>query len=230
MKKLISTWKIWQFVEAALLVILGVTTIVCAFSNKDNVIGLVAGVILIVDGTIHAAINLFIKSTDIKFSTQAIAVAELALGIWLCIKPDQLAENVVLIASLTILVTGVLFLADSIFAAIHKSQAIKYLVMQFTISILIIAAGVVALVFYPFKPSTADDFNTKKLILALLGGVLIALAFYEVTTTTIAISKAKKVEEKAIEEEAIKREEKRNKKRKEVVEIVETESNTEENQ
>jgi len=215
MKKLISTWKIWQFIEAALLIVIGVTTIVCALQGNVGVIGLVAGIMLIIDGVIHACVNILIKSTDVKISTQAVAVAELALGVWLCIRPEQLAENVVLIASLAIVAAGIMFLGDTVFATIKKSQPLKFLIMQYVITALILAAGIIALVFYPFNGTGAGEVNTITFVLILVGGVLIGLAIYEVAITLILISKAKKAEKEVIDATVAKHEEDRESDKKE---------------
>ena len=207
MKRLITEYKVWKFIEAAIIITIGVLAIVSAINGETSFVGLISGIALIVDGTLRASINIIVKENK-SFTRYAISIGELSIGIWLCIDPSQLAESLTLISSLTILVTGTFLLVEAIIDSIRKTKDVKSNVMQYIVSILTIAIGVVALVFFPFNGSTSG-LNTITFILILLRAALCVFGIYEIVTTIIVIVKAKKAEKTIIEATAKKHEEKR---------------------
>ena len=207
MKRLITEYKVWKFIEAAIIITIGVLAIVSAINGETSFVGLISGIALIVDGTLRASINIIVKENK-SFTRYAISIGELSIGIWLCIDPSQLAESLTLISSLTILVTWTFLLVEAITDSIRKTKDVKSNVMQYIVSILTIAIGVVALVFFPFNGSTSG-LNTITFILILLGSALCVFGIYEIVTTIIVIVKAKKAEKTIIEATAKKHEEKR---------------------
>ena len=176
MKRLITEYKVWKFIEAAIIITIGVLAIVSAINGETSFVGLISGIALIVDGTLRASINIIVKENK-SFTRYAISIGELSIGIWLCIDPSQLAESLTLISSLTILVTGTFLLVEAIIDSIRKTKDVKSNVMQYIVSILTIAIGVVALVFFPFNGSTSG-LNTITFILILLGSALCVFGIY----------------------------------------------------
>ena len=104
MKRLITEYKVWKFIEAAIIITIGVLAIVSAINGETSFVGLISGIALIVDGTLRASINIIVKENK-SFTRYAISIGELSIGIWLCIDPSQFAGSLTLISSFTILVT-----------------------------------------------------------------------------------------------------------------------------
>ena len=61
MKRLITEYKVWKFIEAAIIITIGVLAIVSAINGETSFVGLISGIALIVDGTLRASINIIVK-------------------------------------------------------------------------------------------------------------------------------------------------------------------------
>ncbi len=171
MKKYYLVANIWKFIEAALLIALGIITMVLA-NNGDfkYVIGLIAAISLIVDGAFNLSSYFFRVFFHQHRTGMVSAVVEIAMGVFIIVLTSQPAyrnlfvDGFALIVALLLIVIGVALFVEGAAKLAIKSKKILPVVVEFVIGAIVIAMGIVALVFLQ---------SFASVILMVCGGFLI---------------------------------------------------------
>ena len=210
-QKLVLIKTIWSFVEAALLIALGIVVLV-NFNNETgkNLIGTVAGILIIVDGALRLALYFLDVASQEQKTGLVAGVGELSIGIFLCVRPDILVNFLTLVMVLLVLVIGAVVIADTI--AKHVRMKIipvpmSMLILGYTIGTILLAMGIVGLVFY-FGEYSGD---VENILLIIIGILLIVGGVFEIGFSIGGLITAKKANDVAEEILAAEREEKRSK-------------------
>ena len=178
MKKFFIVANIWKFIEAALLIALGVVTIVLA-GNTDFkwVIGLIAAIAIIIDG----AFNLFYYFLKVMYhegrTGLILSIAEITIGIFIIVISSGtwktfVVDNFTLLISIMLIVLGAALLLEAVAKTIGKGGSIISLVGEFLLGALAITAGVFALV---YRGQASDILLIIVGICFIIVGVLIVL-------------------------------------------------------
>lgn len=210
-KTLLLIKTIWTIVEAALLIALGIV-VLANYNNQDgrNIIGLVAGILIIVDGALRLALYFLDVASQEQKTGLVAGVGELSIGIFLCITPYILVDFLSLVMVLLILVIGAVLIVDALAKTLRRKVIPvppAILVALYSIGVILLAAGIAGLVLY-FGESAGD---VKNILLIIIGVLLIVSGVFEIgfsIGTIIAAMKAKDIEEEVI---AAEHEEKRSK-------------------
>lgn len=156
-------WTIWNVIVAALFITLGIVTMVNS-GNKDfqNVIILIAGILVIVDASLRLLTQVinFVRvnavATVVKTNyTAAIAGAsELSIGILLILVSrgessllQTLMQYLALFIGILLLVLGAVGLIFAIVAMIKKSYTVGRGILEIVLSALIVTGGILVLVY-----------------------------------------------------------------------------------
>lgn len=150
-------WVVWNYVEAALMLVAGILAIVFS-DNKDlqNTILLIVGCFLIVGGFLKILMNFLpiLSATDKKALNYDFVIGgavELALGVTLVAMPGSAASYIVSFLStfiaIILLVTGGVFLAFAIAFIIDKLFGLVMPIIEIILGLGFIALGVVVLVY-----------------------------------------------------------------------------------
>jgi hypothetical protein len=202
-KKYAKLWVVWQFIEAAVLLACGIVT-VCFANNQDYyfVIGIVVGIVIIVDSSLRLAMH-FLGSNNEDAGSLLAVVGELTLGILLVSAPSILMPIFTLFSGILLLAIAGVAVFDAIARLIGKKGKVAVPVVELIVAALLIVAGILIVVSYA---NNGKDATT--IILILVGIILMVLALAEVIITIQMISDAKKAK-KAIKETIQPKEEKK---------------------
>ena len=150
MAKLIKKDKWSQIFGGAILAIAGIVTVILSIVDKgslDKVFSIIVAVSLFILGGILIVTNL-IKSTynflDSGYLTGAIAIA---FGVALCINTSLLPGILVHVIAITVLTFGVAVCTKAVVFCVKKAPT-KYIVLAFVIGGLLLAAGILGLIFH----------------------------------------------------------------------------------
>ncbi len=173
MKKYFIVANIWKIIEAALLITVGVLTIVSfGVVELQSVIGMIAAICIVVDG----ALNLIFYFFRVMFREPSrggliLSIAEIALGVFLIVKESNptdafVVKNFTLIVAILLTVVGGAIIVEAVAKTIAKSDRLLALIGEFTVGAIALALGIVALVFT----------NIAANIMLIITGSLIILA------------------------------------------------------
>lgn len=150
-------WVVWNYVEAALMLVAGILAI--AFSdNKElqDTILLIVGCFLIVDGFLKILMNFLpiLSATDKKKLSYDFVIGgaiELALGVTLVTMPGTAVSYIVSFLStfvaIILIVAGAVFLAYAIAFIIDKLFGLVMPIVEIILGLGLVALGVVVLVY-----------------------------------------------------------------------------------
>ena len=189
MKKFFLVANIWKFIEAILLIALGITTIILARNSDFKwVIGLVAAIGLIIDGTFNL-IYYFMRVMFREGRTGLIvSVAEITLGIFIIIIScgtwkTFFVDNVTLLTAILLIVIGAALVLEAIAKTIGKGDSVIALVIEFLLGVIAITLGIFALVYL----GRAAD-----ILLMIMGAIFIIFGLIIVLTVLLLLNKAHK--------------------------------------
>ncbi len=208
-KKLVLMKVIWSIVEAALLIALGIVVLV-NYNNADgkNLIGTVAGILIVVDGALRLALYFLDVASQEQKTGLVAGVGELSVGIFLIVKPYILAEFLALVMVLLVLVIGVVLIIDALAKTLRRKVVpvpMSVLVITYIIGAILTAMGIVGLVLY-FGEQAED---VQNVLLVIIGIMLIVGGVFEIGFSIGGLIAAKKANDAAQEVIAEEREEKR---------------------
>lgn len=186
-KKYARLWAVWQFIEAAVLLTCGIITI-CFANNADYyvVIGIVVGVVIIVDSSLRLAMHFF--GTDNEESGSLLAVVgELTLGILLVSVPGAFMGVFTLFCGILLLCIALIAIFDAISRLVAKRGKVAIAVIEFICAALLIVAGILIIISYATNNSGATT-----AILIVIGIFAIVLAIAEIVVTIQMIVDVKK--------------------------------------
>lgn len=211
MKKLIAIKTVWQIIEAAIFVGLGIITII--FSNNATywkVIGYVTGALLAIDGLLRLIIYFANNNLDAARMNLIICVSEVTLAVFIFICANVVVEYFTLLIAILLIVLGFVTLVDSIVKIVKKSARAVSIIAGIISACCLLVLGIVALCFFPYgKTEQSGGVNTISVMLVVSGIVLILGGVVLVVYTFIALNKIKKLTKEQNEEIAKQREEKR---------------------
>ena len=204
---------IWIIVEAALILVLGILTMVFAKKvDSWNAIGVVAGVLVLIDGLLYAVLFTLTRSVNNSKRTIYRGVAEVTLGIFLLIRPEIVVIYFTLLVAIALVVSGVVCLIECGMVLYRKAMERFQLIMSFIASGVILALGITALVFYPYNFSDAGGTNTISVMLLGGGALFCALSVLIVIMTLLRVHKMAKLDQQNRAEIAKERSEARHRK------------------
>ena len=189
MKKFFIVANIWKFIEALLLIALGITTIVLARnSDYKYIIGLVAAIALIIDGVFNL-IYYFIRVMYHEGRVGLISsIAEITVGIFIIVISSGtwktfVVDNFTLLVSIGLIVVGAALMLEALAKTIGKGDSVLSLVLGFLIGAVAIALGVLALI---YRGQAAD------ILLIIAGVVYIIIGLIIVLIVLLLLNKAHK--------------------------------------
>lgn len=202
---------IWIWIEAVLLATLGILTIVYAKDvNAWNVIGYVTGVLILVDGLLRLGLYILTRSINISKVDLYRGIVEVTFGVFLLIRPEIVVSYFTLFIAIALVVIGVVCLIECVISNVHTNNLNKWaLVTCYLLSILVLATGIVALIYYPYDLSKVGGNNTISILLIVIGILFILASIFIIIASLVN----KKRQEKAAHIEGSKIEEERAKKR-----------------
>ena len=150
-------WVVWNYVEAALMLVAGILAIIFS-DNKElqDTILLIVGCFLIVDGFLKVLMNFLpiLSATDKKKLNYDFVIGgaiELALGVTLVTMPGTAASYIVSFLStfiaIVLIVAGGVFLAYAVAFIIDKLFGLVMPIIEIILGLGLVALGVVVLVY-----------------------------------------------------------------------------------
>lgn len=211
MKKTSLLNTIWIWIEAVLLATLGILTIAYAKdTNAWNVIGYITGVLILIDGFLRLGLFILTRSINVSKMDLYRGIVEVTFGVFLLIRPEIVVSYFTLFIAIALVVIGVVCIIECIISNVRTNNLNKWtLVVCYLLSLLVLATGIVALVYYPYDLSKVGGDNTISILLIVIGVVFILTAIFVVIASLVN----KKKEENAAHKEGSKIEEERAKKR-----------------
>ena len=189
MKKFFIVANIWKFIEAILLIAIGVTTIVLA-RNADFkwVIGLVAAICIIIDGAFNLIYYFFRVMYHEGRHGLIVSIAEITLGIFIIIvscsgSKTFVVDNFTLLVSILLIVVGAALVLEAIAKTIGRGDSILSLALEFLLGIVGVTLGVLALI---YSGRAAD------ILLIIIGVIFIVVGLLIVMIVLLAMNKAHK--------------------------------------
>ncbi len=193
MKKFFIVANAWRFIEAILLITLGIFTIIFANSTDFKwVIGLIAAISLIIDGTFNLIYYFFRVMFHEAKAGLISSVGEITIGIFIIVASSAnktfFVDNFVLLVSLLLIVVGSTLIIEATAKIVAKTATVVALVVEYSLGALGIALGILGLVFM-----------TSDVLLIIAGAVLIAagivLTLFVVLSLITAVRAGKTVRE-----------------------------------
>lgn len=187
MKKTSLLNTIWICIEAILLTALGVLTIIYA-RNTDawNVIGYITGVLILIDGLLRLSLFILTRSINVSKMDLYRGIVEVTFGVFLLIRPEIVVSYFTLFIAIALVVIGIVSFIECIISNTRTSNLNKWgLVTCYILSLLVLATGIVALVYYPYDLSKAGGDNTISILLIVIGIVFIVAAIFIVAATFV---------------------------------------------
>lgn len=216
MKKTSLLNTVWICIESLLLATLGVLTIIYA-KNTDawNVIGYITGVLILIDGILRLSLYVLTRSLNINKFDLYRGIGEVTFGVFLLIRPEIVVTYFTLLVAIGLVVIGSVFFVETIIKNVRESENKWTLVMSYVLSAIVIALGIVSLVYYPYDLEKVGGTNTVSILLIAIGVLFIATSVLIVITLFIKKNKdeetGKEISEKIAEERSKKRESKKKK-------------------
>ena len=195
MKKFFIVANIWKFIEAALLIALGIVTIVLANNIEFKwVIGLVAAIGIIIDGVFNLTYY-FLRVMYHEGRTGLImSITEITLGIFIIVISSGtwktfVVDNFTLLVAIMLIVIGSALILEAVAKTIGKGGSVLSLVGEFLIGALAIVAGVFALV---YRGQAANILLIISGIIFIVVGLLLILVIVLAMSTAIKTGKTAK--------------------------------------
>lgn len=206
---------IWICIESVLLLTLGILTIVYA-RNHDawNVIGYIAGVLILIDGLLRLTLFVITRSINVSKAGLYRGIGEVTFGVFLLIRPEIVVQYFTLLIAIGLVVVGLVFVIECIIANIRKSASTWTLIVSYLGSLLLLALGIFALIYYPYSGIANDEINTISILLIVIGVLFIVSSVLIVIVLLSSLKKQEKQDVIENEEIAKKRSEKRGAKQK----------------
>ena len=178
MKKTSLLNTVWICIEAVLLATLGVLTIVYA-KNQDawNVIGYITGTLVLIDGVLRLALFILTRSINISKVGLYRGIVEVTFGVFVLIRPEIVVSYFTLYIAIALVVVGLVFFIETIIVNVRTTANKWALVSSYALSAIVIALGIIALVFYPYDLSKAGGTNTISILLIVMGILFVITAF-----------------------------------------------------
>ena len=207
-------WSIWNFIEAALLLTMGILVIAnCTNADIQASVFIVISIFLMVGGLLKIIANFLpiIGSTPLEvMAKQAIrsqlsydlvigGTIELAIGVALCISmsgnnPAAIIEIimnfVVWLVSVLLMAAGVSLIAFAIGFIVSKLYKLYMPIIEIILGALLIGAGVTIIILF-----TNNSDIVMSIMLVIVGLALMVAAVFKVINVIKAILKAKGAEE-----------------------------------
>ena len=214
MKKGGLIWSIWNFVEAALLLTMGILVIAnCANTDIQASVFIVISIFLMVGGLLKIIANFLpiIASTPLEAMAKAVVrsqlsydlviggTIELAFGVALCVSmtgsnPAAIIEIimnfVVLLVSVLLMAAGVALIAFAIGFIITKLYKLYMPILEIILGVLLVGAGVTVIILF-----TNNSEIVMSIMLVIVGLALIVAATFKTISVIRAILKSKEEEE-----------------------------------
>lgn len=192
-------WVVWYYVEAVLLIVAGILSIVeSANADFQKVLVILVGVFLILGGSLKILVNFLPifqveEKKDLSYGFVIGGAAELAFGITL-VSNSAMIDALVTFASTLIgilaIVAGAVFLLFAIGFIIRKLYKIYMPILEIVLGLGLIALGVVILIYM------GQNSETSKQVILIIVGVVLALAgvaiFVDTTNAMIIHNRARK--------------------------------------
>ncbi len=189
-------WSIWNFVEAALLLIAGGLCIGFSFTDQatqqnvhlELILAIVSGALIILDGGLRIIMNLL----HLKESDQSIIVIggfEITAGIVVMLISEMFVRIIVNFLAIAMIVIGTLFILFSILRIVKLKDKPFMPIMEIIFAAILIGFGVATLIIY----YTQD--NNNMLILILMGTIFAIAGIAMAIISGISLHRAKKKEE-----------------------------------
>jgi len=150
-------WVVWNYVEAALMLVAGILAIIFSDNRElQNTILLIVGCFLILDGFLRILMNFLpiLSAKDKKTLNYDFVIGgavELALGVTLVTMPGTAASVIVSFLStfiaIALIVAGGVFLAYAIAFIIDKLFGLVMPILEIILGLGLVALGVVVLVY-----------------------------------------------------------------------------------
>lgn len=210
MKKTTLLNTIWICIEALLLATLGALTIIYA-QNTDawNVIGYITGVLILIDGVLRLSLYVLTRSLNVNKFDLYRGIGEVTFGVFLLIRPEIVVSYFTLLVAIGLTVIGSVFFIETIIRNVRESENKWTLVVSYLLSAVVIALGIVALIYYPYDLSKAGGTNTISILLIAIGILFIVTSIFVVIGLFIKKNKeektSKEIDEKIAEERSKKR-------------------------
>ena len=178
MKKTSLLNTVWICIEAVLLATLGVLTIVYA-KNQDawNIIGYITGTLVLIDGVLRLALFILTRSINISKAGLYRGIIEVTFGVFVLIRPEIVVSYFTLYIAIALVVVGLVFFIETIIVNVRTTANKWALVSSYALSAIVIALGIIALVFYPYDLSKAGGTNTISILLIVMGILFVITAF-----------------------------------------------------
>lgn len=174
-KTLLTVWTIWQFVEAALLITVGILTAVFASNSKYKMlVSIFIGVLIILDGIFRLCLYYTTKSSS-AVALLVMGVLELSIGIYICILNEAIIDSFAEIVTIVLLVAGVALLPDGVIKARQQNHDVLLVVLEFILAIGLIALGITSAIMWGLNGDTSIILICVGIFLALLGVGLIVI-------------------------------------------------------
>ena len=210
MKKGGLIWSIWNFIEAALLLTMGILVIAnCTNTDIQASIFIVISIFLMVGGLLKIVANFLpvVGSTPLEaMAKQAIrsqlsydlvigGTIELAIGVALCISmtgnnPAAIIEIimnfVVWLVSVLLMAAGVSLIAFAIGFIVSKLYKLYMPIIEIVLGALLIGAGITIVVLF-----TNNSDIVMSIMLVIVGLALVVAAVFKVISVVKAILKVK---------------------------------------
>ena len=169
---------VWICIEAVLLATLGVLTIVYA-KNQDawNIIGYITGTLVLIDGVLRLALFILTRSINISKAGLYRGIIEVTFGVFVLIRPEIVVSYFTLYIAIALVVVGLVFFIETIIVNVRTTANKWALVSSYALSAIVIALGIIALVFYPYDLSKAGGTNTISILLIVMGILFVITAF-----------------------------------------------------
>lgn len=205
---------VFTIIEAVIVLALGILTIIFAKDLKYwGILGYISGALIILDGIFQLGIRLFGKIVAQAKISMIRGTCELTLGIFILFVPEIVVEYFSMLVSIAMCVCGFMGIVEGIIDAVRHSKKTGKLVLQFIISAILIALGVVAIVFYPDSKEHASGTNTISVLLIIVGVLFIISSLVTIGYMIGSMKKGREEKDKIASEIAEARQEKRESKK-----------------
>lgn len=185
-KTLLTLWTIWQYLEAAILIVVGILTAVYA-SNTDykTFVAILIAVLIILDGLFR--LGLYYTSHLVSsVALLLIGVFEITIGIYICILNSGVIDMFAEIVTILLLTAGVSLIPDGVLKLQRPERDIFLIVLEFVLAAVLIALGITAAITWGTNGDTSIILICVGIFLALMGVGLVVL-------TSIKLAKGKKL-------------------------------------
>lgn len=181
MAKLIKRDKWIQISLGIIITVAGLVTAILAIVDKsllNKAFSIIVAVSLFVLGAILLVVSLLKSTRNIVDSGFVGGSVAIALGVTLCVNTALLPGILIYVIAITVLSLGVAILVKAIIFCVRKVPT-KYIVLGFVIGAILIAAGILALIFQS---------ETQNFLYIVTGVALIVVGVLEIVQGAQSLS------------------------------------------